>query len=419
MVEPSTGAKGERQEQSRPGDLDRAIKLTSPSSWLLLSVLALCIGSIVTWGLLGRLSVYVNGPGVIERIDGRIAEIVATAEGTVETITIQAGAQVKEGDLLFTLALAELTAQRDAAAATLKSQTDEFDRFKTQADADVKKRQANVEDQIKSLQANLDDQQKNLAKLQEIEGSEEELLDQGIVTQTRVQTAFAALIAVRQSIRESQDKIGTLQLEQIEFEDHVSKNIAELRLRVITAQGRLDYLQAQLDFGGKVIAPADGLVTEVTTEVGRIVNAGDQLATLESGGQELRVRGYLPIGKGKRVETDMTAEISPTSVRSDIYGSARGTVQSVSRLPVSEGELRNLYGNDELVAEMTKDGAPIEVLVGLVADQATVSGFKWTSSEGPPAELTPGTTADVRVLTAERAPITLFLPILETWLDPQ
>ncbi|MCJ8279057.1 MAG: NHLP bacteriocin system secretion protein, partial [Rivularia sp. ALOHA_DT_140] len=57
----------------------------------------------------------------------------------------------------------------------------------------------------------------------------------------------------------------------------------------------------------------------------------------------------------------------------------------------------------------------IEAIAKLEIDSKTLSGYKWSSSQGPRLEVSPGTTTTVRVTVEERAPITFVLPILREW----
>ncbi|WP_108658983.1 NHLP bacteriocin system secretion protein [Acuticoccus kandeliae] len=408
---------GARRQMATPDQLNRAIRLTSPSAWLLLLVLAVCVAAIVAWSFLGRLDVYVNGPGILQLADGVNYDVNATADGTVKTIRVKLGDEVKEGDTMFEVDQLVLRARRDATAATLKSQQAEFDEYKRRSDAEVAQRRENVTQRTKSLNDDLTERKQDLKLLQEILTSQRDLLKRGLTTQPQVQAVFSDVVTVRQEIREIETELSSLTLDQVSFEDQVEKNQADLRISLLSTNGQLDDLNAQLKFGGAILAPSSGLVTEITTELEAVIAAGTQLATIESGGNALIVRGYLPIGKGKQVEPDMAAEISPTSVERDIYGSARGTVTDVSRLPLTAPALQNVLGNEALVNQLMVQGAPIEVVVALVPDASTESGFRWTSSAGPPIELTPGTTTDVRVLTERRRPISLVLPILQTWFD--
>ncbi|MBD8891262.1 NHLP bacteriocin system secretion protein [Roseibium litorale] len=402
-----------------PDQLNSAIRLTSASSWILLAVLTLCIGSVVVWSLVGRLLVYVHGPGVLEFTGGDIAVIQATAQGVVKEIKVKAGDAVKTGDVLFVVDQSTIQAQRDGAAKALKQQQQEVDNYEKTSAEDIKTRKANLDQQLDFLNTYLASQRKNETQLQEIYNGNLELVKKGLMTQPVLQQSMERLISVQQDISDKISSIAQLKQQQVEFENSISNNMSALKIDLATAEGTLNDYEAKLKFGGAILSPVSGTVSELATEVGKVVTEGEELGAVQSGLPVLTVQGYLPIGKGKQVEPGMTAEISPSSVERNIYGSIRGTVTEVSPLPVTESVLENSLGNPALAAQMMAQGAPIKVTVKLDTDAATKSGLRWTSSEGPPVQMSAGTTADVRVLTERRQPISLLLPVLQTWFTVQ
>jgi HlyD family secretion protein len=213
------------------------------------------------------------------------------------------------------------------------------------------------------------------------------------------------------------DKMASLQTQQIEFENDVARTLADLRMKVTAAQGTLQDLDVQLEFGGSIRSPSKGFVTEISTQPNAIVSSSSQLAVVETGEEALVVHAYLPISGGKRVAVGMEAQISPTSVERDIYGSLRGRVTSVSALPVTRQGLMNVIGDEALVAQLMAAGAPIEVQMTLESDPNTPSRLKWTSSSGPPLQITPGTTAQAMIRVQRERPIALVIPLAQTWLD--
>jgi HlyD family secretion protein len=64
---------------------------------------------------------------------------------------------------------------------------------------------------------------------------------------------------------------------------------------------------------------------------------------------------------------------------------------------------------------LTEKSARVEVEVELQVEPKNQSGYRWSSSKGPDSRLTTGTTASVRVMVEERAPITFLLPFLREW----
>ncbi|MCB8822126.1 NHLP bacteriocin system secretion protein [Microvirga rosea] len=418
MLETKSPPFGVREEPIRdPEQLNRALHLTSPSTWIALAILGLCVVTILGWGILGRLSFYTQGMGIILMQRGVVFDIAATSTGTVNTIHVKVGQQVEKGDLLFTIQQDELAARRQSAAQALKQQQDALATYQASSQADIARRKANLAQQLQSMQSSLKDAQSNLAQLQDIYAGLQQELQRGYTTRPQVQAAFDRMTSVQSSIRDMNDRMASLQTQQIEFEDDVARNVADLQMKVTSAQGSLRDLDVQLEFGGLIRSPSKGFVTEISTQQNAIVSSSSQLAVVETGEEALVVHAYLPISGGKRVLVGMDAQISPTSVERDIYGSLRGRVTSVSALPVTHQGLMNVIGDETLVSQLMAGGAPIEVQLSLESDPNTPSRLKWTSSSGPPVQITPGTTAQAMIRVQRERPISLVIPLAQTWLD--
>ena len=418
MNEDQTSPFGVRTAAIRdPDQLNHAIHLTSRSTWLILLILGICVATAVAWGFVGRLAFYVQGTGVILLRSGQVFDVTSTASGPVKTIHVVIGQKVAKDEVLFTIQLDELAARRKSAAETLSQQLSELARYDSTSQADIARRRADLDQQLKSLQSDLDETGKEAGQLTQIYQAQQQELDRGYTTRPQVQVAFDRLNSVQQSLRAMNDKVANLKTSQIEFEDSVSRTLAEMRMRVTSAQGAVDDFDTQIAYGGTIRSPADGTVAEISTQVNTIVAVGNQLAVVETGSRELQVYAYLPIAGGKRVSVGMPAEVSPTSVERDIYGSVRGVVTSVSALPVTRQGLMSLIGDADLVASLMAGGAPIEVQIALETDRDTPSGLRWTSSSGSPRPITSGTTASSMVLVRHVRPVSLVLPIAQTWFD--
>jgi len=125
---------------------------------------------------------------------------------------------------------------------------------------------------------------------------------------------------------------------------------------------------------------------------------------------------YFEIGKGKKIHPGMSAEVAPSSIERDLYGSIRGKEDTVSDLPETQAGLMAVLGNEALVEKMMGAGAPIKVVISLKKDPKTFSGLKWSSSKGPPLKVTTGDTAFASVTVREERPINLVVPIFKTWV---
>ena len=70
--------------------------------------------------------------------------------------------------------------------------------------------------------------------------------------------------------------------------------------------------------------------------------------------------------------------------------------------------------NDSLVEALSGKGTSVEVQIELMADPNMPSGFKWSSSVGPPTAVFSGTLATATVVVERRRPISLVIPVLKS-----
>src|SRR5262249_45051738 len=138
-----------------PEQLNQAIRLTSRSTWILLTGLGLCVAGVVAWGLLGRLDFHAQGQGILMRNASEVANVVARAGGTVSVIHVTSGARVAAGDILVSVKLDEISEQLAQAKITLDAQREELDKRKASSQRDVARRKADLEQELTSLRADL------------------------------------------------------------------------------------------------------------------------------------------------------------------------------------------------------------------------------------------------------------------------
>ena len=121
---------------------------------------------------------------------------------------------------------------------------------------------------------------------------------------------------------------------------------------------------------------------------------------------------YFPIKTGKKVQAGMRVLLAPDTVERERFGSLLATVTSVSAFPVTKEGMLSLIGNAEVVASLMTQGPTLEVVTAL-PDPGTFSQYTWSSSQGPPLQITSGTTMTARVVVEQRAPMTYLLPYCE------
>jgi HlyD family secretion protein len=69
-----------------------------------------------------------------------------------------------------------------------------------------------------------------------------------------------------------------------------------------------------------------------------------------------------------------------------------------------------VLANEQLVREFLGAGTPLEVRIELTPDQSTPSGYRWSSSSGPPFAINSGTLCQATITLSEQRPINLVFP---------
>ena len=116
---------------------------------------------------------------------------------------------------------------------------------------------------------------------------------------------------------------------------------------------------------------------------------------------------------GKKVKEGMEVQIIPGPVKPEEYGVMYGVVKSVSEFPSTTQGMMQSLKNDQLVSQLSIRGASFEVVVGPIEDSDTLSGYKWSSPDGPPFHIESNTPCAVKITVNRKKPISLVMPFLK------
>lgn len=198
------------------------------------------------------------------------------------------------------------------------------------------------------------------------------------------------------------------QIEQIE---KTETDLYATELTELTEQ--LAALQTELQLSTRVVSPYSGKVVEVKANSGDFITKGTPIVSVERTGEQLRdlqAVFYVSPNDGNKIHAGMEVKIEPASISKETYGYLQGRVIDVANFPSTFQGMMNTIGNEDLVAALSGAGAPIEVTVSLIPDQQTESGFKWTSSSGPPVTIQSGALSRGIITVEKSAPIAKIFP---------
>lgn len=399
------------ERMASPERLDRPTRLVGASGWLVLLCFVLIVAFGTIWALRTEAPVKVRAQGILIDRAG-LVELSSAQGGLLQSIEIAPGDVVAEGQVVATLSRSELRRDLSGAEAKLDDLVDRYNRLESahearrarEAQADERRR-ATIENTSRALLDRLILLQARAEKLAP-------LTERKVVPELRLIEARIAVSDLQERIAILSEDAQRLGLDATERQSLRDFELLEDRLAMDEQARNIDRLRARLSEERVIRSTHTGQVAELKVNVGDVLPAGAALATLAPLGdaRNLQALMYVPPADGKRVQPGMVAEISPTTVEQEVYGHIKATVLSVSPLPATPEGMRRALQNDQLVEQMSRGGAPIEVRVTLEPSGLAGTGFKWSASDGPVSGVNAGTLLNGRIIIDKRPLLDLVVP---------
>lgn len=518
---------------SSPERLDQLMNVVSPRAWLPLAGLGSLVAVGAVWSVLGRLPLTVTGQGVLLYPRG-VVQFQAPSEGTLVSLNIQSGDDVKKGDVIGVISQPQLEQQLEQEKTKLKellSQAQESDSARQkrlsldreklakqvinlksslqresivpvlrQKNLDLLEQNRNVIEKklaadekliptlrqrslvtlaqrkeglnqrieqihklLPELETQLEARRKlyeqkvvsadvmlgaqrsyfdSLAQLSDLE-SQQKQLD---LEQTNTERQF--LDSVNQ-LNELNAQLQNLQVQQVDLQrqylqslntidelngrlQDVNSQLARLTQEELEAninknnqiedvRRRIAQLEKEIEIRSQIISDYDGKVIELSVVPGQIVSGGTRLGAINARGTDAQLMSvmYFADKDGKQIQSGMEVQVTPSMVKRERFGGVIGKVQNVTPFPVTVQDMTSIIGNPNLAESLSENlaysggRAPVQVFAVLETAN-TNSGYRWSSSQGPNIQLSPGTTVQARVKVGEVAPISYVIPLFKS-----
>jgi HlyD family secretion protein len=368
---------------SSPEQLDQVMQVTNPRGWLSLGAIGALLAMAIGWGIFGSLSEKVAGGGILLK-SGGVFEVVSPGDGRVTDVSVSVGDSVTEGQVVAWIAQPELSARLQEARTRLAAMPDE----------------------------------QALGWLSERVASQEKLVEQGLVTRAALLQTRQQYEQVREKIRSARSQLAQLDVQSLATSNDRGRQVSGSRREIELAELEVNKMENDLRRASRVVSPYTGRILEVMTEQGKMVGRGEPVLTLDLTGSAVKnlvAVVYVPSVHGKRIRPGMEIQIAPSTVRQEEFGMMLGKVTFVSNFPATPRGMALTLKNEQLVQGLSGGGAPYEVHADLIVDPATVSRYRWSSSEGPPVEIQSGTLASGLVTVDRQRPLAAVLPLLRRW----
>ena len=459
---------------SSPDRLDQLMQVVSPKSWLPLATLGSLLLAGITWSILGRIPVTVEGRGVVI-YPSKVVPLQSRIQGQINTLDLEVGDLVKKGDAIATVDKSDLNEQLELAQDKLDQlqrqdrdasslQTERGRREKTAASEQreaLNQRLKILQDLtpllrekgLMSIRSERLTLESRLAKLRELTPifdkrlkTRQMLFEEGAISDDNLLQARQEYIDNTAQVNDAESKLKQLDVKEAEALQKYLSNLNEIedvqaqtreldrqqatfaqedlttstnRIKEIQETKReIAQLKQQIARDGKIISQYTGRVLEVAVNPGQVLDAGTRIANINVEDSSSRLVGitYFPIKDGKKVQSQMKIQITPQIVKRERYGGIIGDVTKVSPFPITKEAAAKVIGNPEVVEGLTSspEEGLMQVSATLKSDGSTPSGYKWSSSSGPNLKISPGTTTVARVKLEERRPISYVIPLLRS-----
>ena len=411
----------------RPDDLAGTLRLVEPGHFAALCALCLAALLAVAGTIFIRVPLSVSGTGVLLSSKGVLEfTVAADHEGRIVEMLVDVGQRVKPGQAIARIVQPTLQTELKLAEGELDLVSHEEARVRTlQTEATrifttVRQQQEATSRETITL---LEQRRDLLAKL--VDGVEA-LRKSGNATFERYLQVRADLAQALERIATEKGRLLTITMEGYEKQAQYERELQALETRRAQAERQIDRLKDRIGKETWVRTTEYGIVSEMKVFPGDLIRFDTPLVSLlpvdesfsafRPGSTRLVAAIFVPAKDGKKVRLGMPALIDPTSVRRDVFGSVRGTVIKTSDVAVSPEQMRHTLRNDDLVRKLTAEGPRFLMVVELERDPATISGLRWTTSEGPDAQITAGTLLEGQIHTERPSLLGLLIPALKELL---
>ncbi len=414
---------------STPEQLDQAMRVTTPTSWLsIFSVIGLVVGAVV-WSIVGTVPVKVKGAGSLIS-PGGVLDVISSSDGRITEFLVKPGDRLDFGDVIARVDQPDLRQELDTARAELTDQLDQRTQIEEFQQREIEVETAVLSQRRSNLKQRIVFLTERLKWLRERESFENDLLKKGLINRQRYIDTKIEINAVREELSTTRHNLKEVTLEESTFKIAKEREILDSELTLSVLSRKVDNLTEQLERMSYLKSPYKGRVVEFKVNVGEIVTNGTSLFSLlpdesDTGfssdmAEATNLIGvlYISPADGKKVRPGMKVEIAPSTVKREEFGFMMGRVRAVSEIPSTAPGMMRILKNQKLVDTLSGDGAPFQVLVDLLPDPDTPTGFEWSSSRGPETEINTGTLCDGAVTVRQVRLISLVIPALEQLFAP-
>lgn len=225
---------------------------------------------------------------LIGTVDANEVLVSAKIPGRIQTLTVEEGQEVKQGQLIAVIENDDLQAARKAAEATVSSnqwKLNETVETEQQNRGETTSATINAEAQVRAARAALAQAQANLEHQQADTTRIVALANQGIMSAQSRDDAATSLQAAKAAVETAQENVAAAEASLRQAHAHEllaavsARTVASTRGQVQNAKALADQAGVELGYS-QVFAPITGKVNVLAARQGEVLAAGGTIATI-------------------------------------------------------------------------------------------------------------------------------------------
>jgi HlyD family secretion protein len=418
---------------STPERLDAGVSVVASAGWLLIFGVAMLLVGGLVWASLVIVPVTVRGEGILLS-PGGVLDVTSGSQGRVRRFVAQVGDEVHVDQIVAEIDQPQLRLEVEAAEAELRDAVDLRGRtidFQARREAARAISSAQRREALRRSIAVLTENNRLLA---ERLGIREEFTNRGLSTREKLLEGRLELGRQQEELARNELNLTQMNDEEVRGRTEDEKEVLALDQKIASAERRVGALRQRLDSETFVKSPYEGRIAELKVNVGELVERGTSLFTILPKATALaaaapgEARGsagygplvavvYVPPAFGKQVQAGDHVQVAVSTARREEFGFVLGRVRAVADIPSTAEGMQRVLKNRQLVQTLSNNAAPFEVVIDLMADPATPSGYRWSSSRGPDLRLNGGTLASADVEVRSVPILALAVPQLKPLLE--
>jgi HlyD family secretion protein len=386
-------------------------------NYFLLSAVTILFATLLIWGFCGRISENVSGTG-ITLLNNGYHPIIAHGTGTLSHLNINVGTTVIPGQTVGQIHNPELFFNISKLGNEYNSLISEMEILRRGIEK-LTARKTGSETQRKKILAQLTElQRKSRQRAKEIVEIHSSLRQSGAVSKI---TYFQAL----DNQTQSEISFANTLFESLSNDLSSEETLWQYQRQLLEMQQTLSQKKRELDLALRLFQESNwissnhqGKVTEIFKKEGSFVQNGETIALLSSDPADgIYIAAFIPALQSKEIKCGMGVFFSPAIAPASRYGYIKGIVREVNLMPSNPEAIQSELANESLTRQIVGQGAVIRVVVELLPDSGTPSGFAWTTKRGYPGKIPHGVVGEVIINTGKRSPASYILPALKDFFD--